>query len=96
MMEVNLIQLKNMSRDINGLPNYIFATDKQVLYLEKIRNNPETRSNFVKLGNYIFSPIDILFIKKEKDFGGAIPKYFLERYNNEKQLSGGNEIPSNC
>lgn len=95
-MEVNLILLRNMPKDSNGLLVYMFATDKQVEQIIKLRNNPEKRNSFVKLGNYTFSPIDILYIKKEKDYGGAIPKYFLERYNNEKQLASGNEIPSNC
>lgn len=78
-MEVNLILLKNAGKDCNGLPNYIFATDKQVDYLAKLRNNVEKRYCFVKLGNYLFSPIDILYIRKENDYGGAVPKYYIEQ-----------------
>ena len=89
-MEVNLILLKNAGKDYNGLPNYIFATDKQVDYLVKLRNNVEKRYCFVKLGNYLFSPIDILYIRKENDYGGAVPKYYIEQYKKEEALPDNN------
>ncbi len=95
-MEANLILLKNMPKDNTGLPMHMFATDKQVEQIIKLRNNPEKRNRFVKLGNYTFSPVDILYIKKVRDYGGALPGYYLSRYNEEKQLAGGKEIPSNC
>lgn len=95
-MEVNLILLKNMPKDNNGLPIYLFATDKQVGYILKMRNDVNKRMNFVKLGSYTFSPIDILYIKRIKNYGGAIPEYCKIRYKEEKQLGAGNEIPSNC
>ena len=82
-MDVNLILLKNAGRDCNGLPNYIFATDSQVATINEMRNNPDERYNFCRIGKYIFSPIDILYIKKEKDYGGAIPQYFIERYKKD-------------
>lgn len=91
-MEVNLIILKNMSKDSNGLPKYLFATDKQVEYICNLRNNPEKRYNFIKLGNYIFSPIDILYIEGRSDYGGAVPKYYFDRYNEEKKLNTTNRV----
>ncbi len=90
MMEVNLIILKNTSRDNNGLPNYLFVTDRQVDYICKLRNDKDKRQNFIKLGNYIFSPIDIAYIEKKKDYGGAVPKYYIEQCKKEEALPNNN------
>jgi hypothetical protein len=86
-MLVYAITLKNMGRDGNGLPRYVWATETQVKRLVALRNNPEKRSGFIKIGKFIFSPMDISHIE-EKDtdnYGGPIPKYVKDKLGDEQK-----------
>ena len=76
------ISLKGMSRDANGIPNYVWATKSQVDKIVIMRNNPETRANFICIGKTIFSPSDISMIeeKNTEHYGGTIPGYARNRY----------------
>ena len=93
------ITLKNMSRDANGLPNYVWATESQIQTLGKMRNNVEKRYEFVQIGNFIFSPMDISHIEKKDTeyYGGYIPKYAKNRYlldqNQNKTGNLNNNMP---
>ena len=81
-----VIHLKNAKKDANGLENVIFATESQISVIVGMRNDPEKRLNFVKIGNTIFSPMDVSFIEtKEKD-SYDLPKYFLERRKKESSV----------
>ena len=76
------ITLKNMEHDANGLKNYVWATKSQVDKIGELRNNPQHRYDFIEIGNYIFSPMDISHIeKKNTEYTGIpIPKYARDRY----------------
>lgn len=80
------ITLKNMGRDANGLPNYIWATESQVETIAKMRNNPETRYNLIEIGNFIFSTMDVSHIEKKDTsfYGGPIPSYAKLRYKEDE------------
>lgn len=76
------ITLKNSTQDENGLTNYIWATKSQVDTISNMRNNPDKRYNFIKIGKYIFSPMDVRYIEERNadNCGLPIPKYAKERY----------------
>lgn len=76
------ITLKNLGRDSNGLPNYIWATKSQVDKIGELRNNPQRRYDFIEIGDFIFSPMDISHIEKKntEHIGIPMPKYVIERY----------------
>ena len=80
------ITLKNIEHDANGLKNYVWATKSQVEKIGKLRNNPQHRYDFIEIGNYIFSAMDISHIEKKdtKHYGGPIPKYAIDRYKEEE------------
>lgn len=82
------ITLKNNSKDINGLPNYIWATETQVKKIGELRNNPQMRYDFIEIGNYIFSPMDISHIEKKntENYGLPIPKYAKDRYLEDERV----------
>ena len=61
----------------------IYATDSQVEILSHMRNDPEKRNNFVKVGNLTFSPNDISYIESQSRESYDLPKYFLERHKKE-------------
>lgn len=82
-MKTNVVHLKHFTRDANGLENVIYATDSQISVLVGMRNDPEKRSNFVKIGNTIFSPMDVAFIETKSRESYELPKYFLERHEKE-------------
>lgn len=83
-MKTNVIHLKNATRDMNGLENVIYATDTQIATLVEMRNNPEKRANFVKIGGVLFSPMDIAFIEARVREYYELPQYFLERHKKEQ------------
>ena len=82
-MRVNVIHLKYSGKDGNGLENVLFATDSQIATLVAMRNNPERRLNFVKIGNTIFSPIDVVYIEAREREKYELPRYFLDRVKKE-------------
>lgn len=76
------ITLKNMNKDENGLIQYVWATKSQLDKIIELRNNSDLKYNFIKIGDFIFSAMDISHIeeKNTKYFGGYIPKYVKDRY----------------
>lgn len=82
-MKANIVHLKRFTKDANGLENVIYATDSQVAVLVGMRNDPEKRNNFVKIGSIIFSPADVAFIETKTRETYELPKYFLERHDKE-------------
>ena len=85
------ITLKNLNKDTNGLLNYIWATENQVKKIGELRNNPQMRYNFIEIGNFIFSPMDISHIEKKNtdSCGLPIPTYARKRYlEDEKNKLG--------
>lgn len=89
-MIVYAITLKYMTRDANDLPDYVWATKSQVDTIVRLRNNPDKRYNFIRLGRWIFSPMDIVKIEeKNTDYcGEPIPAYVRNRYLEEQQRQG--------
>jgi hypothetical protein len=87
------ITLKNASKDANGLINHIWATESQIKTIGELRNNPQTRFNFIEISDFIFSPMDISHIEKKNtdNIGVPIPKYAIDRYKQDKntQLEDG-------
>lgn len=79
-MEVYAIKLKNMGTDSNGNPKLVWATESQKKILERMRNDSEKRYNFVEIGNFTFSPMDIAYIEKRKGEYYDFPSYVVERY----------------
>lgn len=61
----------------------IYATDSQVAIIIGMRNDPDKRSNFVKVGAITFSPADVAYIESDTRPSYDFPKYFLNRYNKE-------------
>lgn len=82
-IKANVIHLKNFSRDVNGLENVIYATDSQIAALVKMRNDPEKRYNFVKVGSILFSPMDVARIDTQIKARYEYPQYFLDRHRKE-------------
>lgn len=76
------ITTKYMSMDANGIPDYVWATKSQVKKIIQMRNNPDKRSNFIRIGKWTFSPMDIVKIeeKNTEHYGGPIPSYARKRY----------------
>ena len=84
------IKLKYLGQDSNGLQKFIWATKGQLDKISRMRNDEELRTKFVRIGNYIFSPMDIAYIE-EKDvdnYGGPIPAYAKQRYLEENEKAG--------
>ena len=81
------ITLKNMGKDANGLPNYVWATKHQIDVIGKLRNSPQQRYDFVEIGPHIFSPMDISHIERKdtENCGCPIPAYARNRYIEEKK-----------
>ena len=82
-MKTNIIHLKYAGKDGNGFENVLFATDSQIATLVALRNSPEKRLNFVKIGNTIFSPIDVVYIESREREHYELPRYFLDRVKKE-------------
>ena len=87
-MKINtsVVHLKHATKDANGMENVIYATDSQVSIIVGMRNDPEKRLNFVKIGNTIFSPMDVSFIETRQKDSYDLPKYFLERKEKEASV----------
>ena len=88
-MEVYAIKLKNMGQDTNGLTKFIWATESQKKILERLRNDSDKRYNFVEIGGFTFSPMDIAYIEKRKGEYYEFPSYVVERWkldSNRKEL----------
>lgn len=81
------ISLRGMTKDANGIPNYVWATRSQVDKIVVMRNNPGECRNFICIGKTIFSPADILMIeeKNTEHYGGSIPGYARDRYLEDKE-----------
>lgn len=75
-IETNAVHLKHCD-------SIIYATDSQVAVIAGMRNDPEKRYNFVKVGNITFSPMDVSYIEKQKRISYDLPKYFLARHEKE-------------
>ena len=87
MVKAFICHVRGFGKDRNGMENVIWLTSSQAKKLIALRNNPESSSKFVEVGDCVFSPKDVLFIeKKNRDWYDA-PRYFKERIKEEvKQL----------
>lgn len=84
-LTANIIHLKGAQKSADGLEKVIYATDTQVSKIVEMRNDPDRRSNFVKIANTIFSPMDIARIDTNTTRPSYdLPKYFLDRYEQEE------------
>ena len=76
-VKANIVHLRHDNKKI-------YATDSQVAIIIGMRNDPEKRSNFVKVGAITFSPADVAYIETQTRPGYDFPKYFLQRYDKER------------
>ncbi len=75
-IKVNVVHLRYDNK-------VIYATESQVAIINGMRNDPEKRDNFVKVGSITFSPKDVAYIEAQTRSSYDMPKYFLTRYNKE-------------
>ena len=64
----------------------IYVTDSQMAIIVGMRNDPDKRNNFVKVGTLTFSPIDVSYIEEQTREQYDLPKYFIERNTKENDL----------
>ena len=62
----------------------IYVTESQMSIIVGMRNDPDKRNNFVKVGALTFSPADVSFIEEQVREKYDLPKYFIDRYGQEK------------
>ena len=72
------VHFKHMDKVIN-------VTNQQASIIIGMRNDPDKRNNFVKVGKLTFSPIDVSYIEEQQRERYDLPKYFIDR--NEKEAS---------
>lgn len=78
-MKINVARIKGWGKDKNGLDKVLYLTDKQVDIIGKMRNDPEKRHCFVKVGGLMFSPIDVMYIEEKDKEMYDLPRYVLDR-----------------
>ena len=61
----------------------IYVTDSQMAIIVGMRNDPDKRNNFVKVGTLTFSPIDVSYIEEQTREQYDLPKYFTARHEKE-------------
>lgn len=76
LVSTNAVHIKNCD-------TVVYATDAQVYKLSVMRNDPDKRYNFIKLGSITFSPMDVSYIEQKQRESYDLPKYFLERKERE-------------
>lgn len=91
--EVYAVKLKNMGKDSFGNDKVIWVVKSQKEIIEKMRNNPETRYNFIEVGDITFSPMDVAWIEKRVESGNYLPKYVKIRYIDDNNRNGLKEVP---
>lgn len=83
-MKINIAKIKGLGKDEYGYDKVIYLTKSQVEVLGKMRNDPEQRYRFVRVGSLMFSPMDIMFIEEVERGLYELPKYTMERLEKEK------------
>lgn len=88
-MKINIARIKGWGVDANGVQRVIYLTEAQVDTLGIMRNDPDKRYCFVKVGNLMFSPMDVMYIEEVEKEAYELPPYALKRIQSEKQLTDG-------
>lgn len=90
-MRINIAKIKGLGKDEYGNDRLIYLTEKQVEILGEMRNDPERRYCFVKVGRFMFSPMDVIIIEEKEVETYELPNYALERLQKEhnQQLEEG-------
>lgn len=83
-MEAYAVHIKGLGKDENGFQKVIWLTESQADVVTEMRNDVEKRHRMVEVGNYRFSPIDVMFMEKQKRDHYDLPKYFLDRKRKEQ------------
>ena len=90
-MRINVAKIKGLGKDEHNFDRVIYLTAKQVELLGELRNDPERRHCFVKVGRIIFSPMDVNIIEEKEVQTYELPDYVRERLQKEHdaQLAEG-------
>ena len=82
-MKINVARIKGWGKDENGLDKVIYLTEKQVDILGQMRNDSEKRWCFVKVGEMMFSPMDVMYIEEKEKELHDLPRYVKKRLEYE-------------
>ena len=89
-LNVDMSKKRYCLANVIGLEDKVYLSEKQAEALIKANNNPETRSNFVKVGSVMFKPSSITSIQTKEIEFCYLPKYCQERLKAEEyKLIGG-------
>ena len=80
------IHIRGLGKDQNGIERVVYATRTQVLKLAELRADHEKNIDFVSIGQFMFSPRDILFVERTNKESYELPIYFKEKAAEEKAL----------
>lgn len=91
-MKAYIVHFKSSRKDPFGFEKVVWLTRSQVDMIIKLRNDKKERDDFIKVGSYIFAPMEISIIEETQREKIDAPKYFRDRYALEI-LEAGHDSP---